>query len=225
MSGAAIRMHWTVLWRLVRVSITGILQFAIAHTSWIGLVRIVCDFGAGALAGYTIAIRILIFVHFAVVGAEQRRSDTCWAEPGGRKPDRAETIGMANWLYNMIFFGGSACFSYFLPSRLCACSFRTQRSCRLAATLFAHPELRKYRVCLRNGDAAIFQRAGRYHHADDRLTSSVSGFLEIPLAYWLAIPMNLQSKGVFLSIVIAECSIAAAGMILFRRGRWKQQNI
>jgi Na+-driven multidrug efflux pump len=50
-------------------------------------------------------------------------------------------------------------------------------------------------------------------------------FLEIPLAYWLAIPMNLQSKGVYFSIVIAECSIAVAGILLFRRGRWKQQKI
>ena len=57
-----LRVNLAVLWRLLRVSITGILQFAIAHTSWIGLVRIVSTFGAAALAGYTIAIRIIIFV-------------------------------------------------------------------------------------------------------------------------------------------------------------------
>src|SRR6266436_4005621 len=57
-----IRLNFSVLLRLLRVSLTGILQFAIAHTSWIGLVRIVSIFGSAALAGYTIAIRILIFV-------------------------------------------------------------------------------------------------------------------------------------------------------------------
>ena len=57
-----LRVNVAVLWRLLRVSVTGILQFAIAHTSWIGLVRIVSTFGAAALAGYTIAIRIIIFV-------------------------------------------------------------------------------------------------------------------------------------------------------------------
>src|SRR5664280_3424307 len=56
-----IRINLRVLLRLARVSLTGILQFAIAHTSWIGLVRIVSMFGAAALAGYTIAIRIVIF--------------------------------------------------------------------------------------------------------------------------------------------------------------------
>jgi len=57
-----IRVNIHVLWRLVRVSLTGILQFMIAHVSWIGLVRIVSLFGAAALAGYTIAIRIVVFV-------------------------------------------------------------------------------------------------------------------------------------------------------------------
>src|SRR6201993_906847 len=33
-----IHVHLDVLWKLIRVSLTGILQFAIAHTSWIGLV-------------------------------------------------------------------------------------------------------------------------------------------------------------------------------------------
>src|ERR1700720_3228340 len=57
-----LRISFPVLLRLVRVSLTGILQFAIAHTSWIGLVRIVSLFGSAALAGYTIAIRIIIFI-------------------------------------------------------------------------------------------------------------------------------------------------------------------
>jgi len=49
--------------------------------------------------------------------------------------------------------------------------------------------------------------------------------VEIPLAYWLAITMRLQSNGVFYSIVVAECAIAAAGAVLFKRGTWKKQKI
>src|SRR5258708_24156532 len=57
-----IRLNFSILLRLFRVSLTGILQFVIAHTSWIGLSRIVSVFGSAALAGYTIALRILILV-------------------------------------------------------------------------------------------------------------------------------------------------------------------
>src|SRR5208337_1298161 len=57
-----VHVNWKVLLRLLRVSATGIIQFAIADVSWIGMVRIVSTFGSAALASYTIAIRILIFV-------------------------------------------------------------------------------------------------------------------------------------------------------------------
>jgi len=49
--------------------------------------------------------------------------------------------------------------------------------------------------------------------------------LEIPLAYWLAIHRQMQSKGAFWVIVIAEGAIAAASAILFKPGRWKKQKI
>jgi Na+-driven multidrug efflux pump len=69
-----------------------------------------------------------------------------------------------------------------------------------------------------------------FNGAGDTVTPTIVNlfgfwFLEIPLAYWLAIPMRLHSKGVFLSIVIAECAIAGTSIILFKRGRWKQQKI
>src|SRR3569833_1024483 len=56
-----LRLRVDVMLRLLRVSLTGMLQFAIANTSWIVLVRIVSTFGAAAVAGYTVAIRIVIF--------------------------------------------------------------------------------------------------------------------------------------------------------------------
>ena len=56
-----LRLNVRVMMRLLRVSLTGILQFAIANASWIGLVRIISLFGAAAVAGYTVAIRIVIF--------------------------------------------------------------------------------------------------------------------------------------------------------------------
>src|SRR5713226_8676206 len=51
------RLAPKVIGSLIRVSITGVLQFAIAHTSWIALVRIISGFGSLAVAGYTIGIR------------------------------------------------------------------------------------------------------------------------------------------------------------------------
>ena len=69
-----------------------------------------------------------------------------------------------------------------------------------------------------------------FNGAGDTLTPTIVNFfgfwvLELPLAWWLAVHAQLRSQGAFLSIVIAECCIAAASMVLFRRGRWARQQI
>jgi Na+-driven multidrug efflux pump len=45
------------------------------------------------------------------------------------------------------------------------------------------------------------------------------------LAYVLAIHTHLQQNGVYVSMVVAETVVAIAGVILFRRGKWKLQKI
>jgi Na+-driven multidrug efflux pump len=69
-----------------------------------------------------------------------------------------------------------------------------------------------------------------FNGAGDTITPTIVNFFgfwlfEIPLAYWLAIPLKMHSNGVFFSIAIAESSMAAASAVLFKQGRWKKQKI
>jgi Na+-driven multidrug efflux pump len=69
-----------------------------------------------------------------------------------------------------------------------------------------------------------------FNGAGDTVTPTIVNFfgfwlVEIPLAYLLAITIHMQSNGVFWSIVIAEAFIAGVGIVLFKRGRWKRQQI
>jgi putative MATE family efflux protein len=184
-----LRLELGVLWRLVRVSLTGILQFAIAHTSWIGLVRIVSLFGSAALAGYTIAIRILIFIILPTWGLSNAAATLVGQNLGAKHPERAESSVWRTGFYNMLFLGVIGVFFVF----------------------FAEPAVRLFPK-----DPEVVPLAASCLRI---------WLLEIPLAYALAIPLHMRSKGVFLSIVVAEAAIAAAGVVLFKRGRWKRQQI
>ncbi|MEE4244095.1 MAG: MATE family efflux transporter, partial [Kangiellaceae bacterium] len=55
------RFAWSVCVKLMRTSFGGVAQFLIATASWVALVRIVSNYGSEAIAGYTIAIRVVIF--------------------------------------------------------------------------------------------------------------------------------------------------------------------
>src|ERR1700716_1382227 len=219
-----IHLQWDVLLRLLRVSLTGILQFAIAHTSWIGLVRIISVFGASALAGYTIAIRIVIFAILPSWGLSNAAATLVGQNLGAGHPERAERAVWRTGLYNVIFLG------------LVGAVF----------VIFAEPIIRLFThdpavvplgaACLRIvsygnlGYAYFMVMMQAFNGAGDTITPTIVNFFgfwlfEIPLAYWLAIPLKMRSNGAFFAIAIAEGTMAAVSAILFRQGRWKRQKI
>jgi putative MATE family efflux protein len=219
-----IRLNFSVLWRLLRVSLTGILQFAIAHTSWIGLVRIVSIFGAAALAGYTIGIRIVIFVILPSWGLSNAAATLVGQNLGAGKPDRAEKAVWRTGLYNVVFLGTVGIFFILFAEQV--------------VSLFTHdPEVVPLgAACLRIvsygnlGYAYFMVMMQAFNGAGDTVTPTIVNFFgfwlfEIPLAYWLAIPLKMRSNGAFFSIAIAETAMAIASAILFKQGRWKKQKI
>jgi len=219
-----LRLNFEVFGRLVRVSLTGILQFIIGNTSWIALVRIVSTFGAAAIAGYTIAIRIVIFAILPSYGLSNAAATLVGQNLGARQPERAATSVWRTGLYNVLFLG----------------------SVGVAFVLFAEPI-----IGLFTHDPAVLPLAVRclrivslgnvgyaygmvmlqaFNGAGDTLTPTIVnifGFwlLEIPLAYWLALRLHLHATGVYYSIPIAQVAMAITAIFLFRHGRWQRQVI
>jgi putative MATE family efflux protein len=219
-----LRVNAEVLLRLLRVSLTGVLQFAIANVSWIGLVRIISLFGSAALAGYTIAIRIVIFVILPSWGLSNAAATLVGQNLGAKQPERAEQSVWRTGLYNMLFLG----------------------SIGVIFVLFAEPIIRLFTndpavvplasSCLRIvsygniGYAYGMVMLQAFNGAGDTITPTIVNFfgfwlMELPLAYLLAVTFHLASNGAYFAIVIAEGCIALAGILLFRRGRWKRQQI
>jgi putative MATE family efflux protein len=219
-----LRLRFDVLWRLARVSLTGILQFAIANTSWIGLVRIVSIFGAAALAGYTIAIRIVVFAILPSWGLSNAAATLVGQNLGAGKPERAESAVWRTGLYNVIFLGIVGVFFISFAEPIVRLFTSDSAVVQLAAS------------CLRIvsygnlGYAYFMVMMQAFNGAGDTITPTIVNFFgfwlfEIPLAYVLAISLDMRSNGVFFSIAIAESAMAAASAVLFKQGRWKKKRI
>ena len=219
-----LRVNFNVMMRLLRVSLTGILQFAIANTSWIVLVRIISIFGAVAVAGYTVAIRIVVFFILPSWGLSNAAATLVGQNLGAKKPERAAQSVWQTGFYNMVFLGVIGVFFIVFATPVVRLFVSDPAVVPIAAAA-----LRTF-SCGNIGYAYGMVMLQAFNGAGDTVTPTIVHFfgfwvLELPLAWCLAVPLHLHSEGVFLSIVIAECSIAAASTVLFRRGKWAKKQI
>jgi len=213
-----------VIGSLIRVSTTGVLQFAIQHTSWILLVRIISSFGSGAVAGYTVGIRVFIFVILPSWGLSGAAATMVGQNLGAKKPRRAERAVYLTGGYNMLFLGMVAAAFIGIPEMIV----------RLFTT---DPAVAPYAVdCLRvvaYGNLAYafgMVLVQAFNGAGDTVTPTIInliGFwmLEIPLAWALAYRASMGVRGVFAAIPISELVITLMGLAMFLRGSWKRRKI
>ena len=210
--------------KLVRLSGSGTFQVLIGTASWIGLVRILASFGSTALAGYTIAIRIVLFALLPSWGLGNAAATMVGQALGAGKPDRAERAVWMAAFYNLCFLGvvGLVFFFFargivglFTPDAAVA-DFATD-GLRVIAVGFV---LYAYGMVLSQS----------FNGAGDTWTPTWLGLFsfwlfEIPLAYVLALHLGLGPHGVFVAIPIAFSVYAIAALVMFRRGGWKTKSV
>jgi putative MATE family efflux protein len=222
--GPHIRFHAAVMWRLLRVSFSGMFQFLLSMGSWVALVRMIALFGAAALAGYAIAIRVVVFFILPSWGMSNAAATLVGQNLGAGKPGRAEISVWRAGFYNMLFLGGVA----------------------VLCLIFAEPIIRLFtsdpvvlpigvscirivsfgNVCYAYGMVMV----QAFNGAGDTFTPMIINLFcywlfQLPLAWTLARHTRLAATGVFLAIPIAETGIAVVSILVFRRGRWKKVRI
>jgi putative MATE family efflux protein len=219
-----IHFNLEVMERLLRVSLTGVAQMLVPHIAWISLMRIVSVFGSTALAAYTISIRIIVFFILPAWGLSGAAATLVGQNLGAQQPERAEESVWKTGFYNMLVMGGVGVFFVMFPGPV--------------VRLFTHdPAIVSLGVaCLRIvsigniGYAYEMVMMQAFNGAGDTLTPTIVNFfgfiaLEIPLAYALAIPLDMHSNGVYWAITLSESAVAVAMVLLFRRGGWKAKEI
>lgn len=209
-----------VMARALKLSGTGTLQVFIGTASWIGLVRLLATFGASALAGYTIAIRIVIFALMPAWGLSNAAATMVGQALGARDPERAERAVWIAGLMNFVFLGVVGLVFTLLAGPIVAL-FGADAEAAVYATR-----------CLRIVSLGfVFYAYGMvlqqsFNGAGDAWTPTWLNVLcfwlwEIPLAFVLAKTFAFGPDGVFIAITVAFSTMTVLSAVLFRRGKWK----
>ncbi|MCI0522413.1 MAG: MATE family efflux transporter [Bacteroidales bacterium] len=209
---------------LFKLSLGGIGQNLIGTTSWIFMVRIISVFGSTVVAGYTIAIRVVIFALLPSSGISNASSTLVGQNLGAGKPDRAEKAAWKVGWVNSVLMGLIG----------------------LILVLWPEPFIRFFiddKAVISEGTAALrivsagfisyalgMVMIGAINGAGDTFTPTkiflfVFWMVEIPLAWLLALPLGLDQFGVYYAIVFSETLLTVTAWLVFRRGKWKLRKV
>lgn len=213
-----------VMKTLLRLSGTGTFQVFVGMASWIGLTRINASFGTEAFAGYTIAIRIIIFALLPAWGLANAAATMVGQALGAGKPERGEEAVWKAALYNLFFLGTAGLVFVIFANPIAHLFTKDQAVAQIAAD------------CLRIiSYGYVFYAYGMvltnaFNGAGDTWTPTWLNLFcfwlwEIPLAWVLARHFNLGPQGVAWAVTIAFSTLAVASALLFRRGRWKLKTV
>ncbi len=213
-----------VMFNLIKVSLGGIAQFLIGTSSWVFLMRMMSEFGSEVLAGYTIAIRVMLFTLMPSWGMSNAAATLVGQNLGAQEPERAETSVWKTGRYNAYFMAVVSVIYLF----------------------FAHDIVGWFNdnpVVIENGGLClqiiaagyIFYAYGMvvtqaFNGAGDTQTPTKINFVafwifQLPFAYLAAITFKMGALGVFLAITLAEVMLAIIAIIWFRKGYWKKVKV
>ncbi|MFS4468434.1 MATE family efflux transporter [Maribacter sp. 2210JD10-5] len=209
-----------VMINLIRVSLGGIAQFLIGTSSWVFLMRMMSEFGSEVLAGYTIAIRVMLFTLMPSWGMSNAAATLVGQNLGAKKLERAETSVWKTGKYNA-YFMGLVSIVYLLFAKDIVGWFNDTPAV-----------IENGGLCLQIIAAGyIFYAYGMvvtqaFNGAGDTGTPTRINLIafwafQLPFAYLAAFYFNLGAIGVFMAITLAEVLLAVISIFLFKRGKWK----
>lgn len=219
---AAAQLAWNakVAWQIVRTSLGGVGQMIVAMTSWIFLMRILASLGSEAVAGATIAIRIMMFTMMPAWGMSNAAATLVGQNLGAQQPGRAEAAVWTIGRYNMAYLILVAALFFLLPRELVGVFSSEPQVIEVGAEWL---RILSYSLFVYGWWMVSVQA---FNGAGDTATPTWINvvffwLIQIPLAWLLALRLQLGHSGVFWAVFVSETSVGLFTLWLFSRGKWK----
>ena len=219
-----IKIQVDVIVDILVLSFGSLIQNIIATTSWIILVWIIAKFGSAAVAGYTIAIRIIIFILLPAWGMSNAAATLVGQNLGAQKPDRAERSVWITGFSNIVFMGIMSFFLIVFSEYFIRLFIEDPKVVSIGAEGLRYISFGFIAYALGMVLVQSFNGAGDTY-TPMFINIVCFWLIEIPLAYYLAINSGFNEKGVFIAVIVSESLMTLLGIILFKRGKWKLKKV
>ncbi|HEY0898490.1 MAG TPA: MATE family efflux transporter [Sphingobacteriaceae bacterium] len=220
------QLHWdpAIVLHIFKTSLGGIGQMIVAMTSWIFLMRILAEVGSEAVAGATIAIRIMMLTMMPAWGMSNAAATLVGQNLGAGNPDRAESAVWKTGFYNMIFLIGVSVIYFFYNEELMLIFTDDARVVAVGAEWIRILSFSYFVYGWWMVATQAFNGAGDTS-TPTKINLVFFWLIQIPLSYFLAITQNWEQSGVFWGVFISETSVGVFTLWLFTRGKWKTMKV
>lgn len=213
-----------IMLNIIKTSLGGVGQMMISMTSWIFLVRILADIGSDAVAGATIAIRIMMFTIMPAWGMSNAAATLVGQNLGADQPDRAESSVWKIGVYNMIFLVLVSATFFLFNEQLMRIFTQDAGVIAVGATWL---RILSYSFFVYGWWMVAVQA---FNGAGDTKTPTKINvvffwLIQIPLSYFLAITLDWGYSGVFWGVFFSETSVGLFTLWLFSKGKWKTHKV
>jgi len=223
-----VRRSWPldfgIIARLLNLSVGGIGQFLVSSASWLFLVRIISEFGSEAVAGYTIAFRVIVFTILPSWGLSNAAATLVGQGLGSGDPDRAEKSVWLTARYNAYFMATVSVLFFVLASPIIGL-FTDDPLVKPDAMLGLRI------ICISYifwGFGMVIGQA--FNGAGDTRTPTFINFVsswmfELPCAWFFGVTLGFGVPGVFSAVIVSGFVYGGLSILLFRRGKWKKVTV
>tara|TARA_R110000850_G_scaffold30630_2_gene84154 strand:+ start:1858 stop:3279 length:1422 start_codon:yes stop_codon:yes gene_type:complete len=225
--GKKIRVHVShlkvdvkAMLNIIRTSVGGVGQMIVAMTSWIFLMRILADVGSEAVAGATIALRLMLFTLMPAWGLSNAAATLVGQNLGAERPDRAESSVWKIGVYNMIFLISVSIIYFFFNEALMGIFTDDARVIAIGGEWIRILSYSFFVYGWWMVSTQAFNGAGDTQ-TPTKINLVFFWLIQIPLAYLLAIHLDWQHSGVFWAVFFSETSVGLFTLWLFTKGKWK----
>lgn len=215
------QLQWETIKKIIKTSLGGIGQMIVAMTSWIFIMRIIADFGSQAVAGATIAIRIMMFTMMPSWGMSNAVATLVGQNLGAKQPDRAERSVWITGIWNMSFLILVSVVYFFFSENLVGI-FTDEPGVIEVGGMWLKIVSYSYFVY-----AWWMVSVQAFNGAGDTMTPTKINLvffwlIQIPLSYFLAKIVEMDISGVFWAIFASETAVGLFTLWLFKKGTWKK---
>ena len=216
-----------VIAKLIKLSLGAVGQYIIGTSSWIFLVWVVTSLGEEVVAGYTIAIRIIMFILLPSWGMANAAATLVGQNLGADKPERAERSSWIVGIANMIFLGLISIIFIAAPDPFIGFFINNSEEALVLESGITCLRVVSFGFLVYAMGMVMIQSI---NGAGDTATPVWINFIafwmiEIPVAYVLTHIANLHIRGVCYAILLAETVLTLTAMYIFNKGRWKLKQV